>query len=101
VVSKTWTDGVASLALSRVASENLRLVSLSGCHNMSAGGVEEILQYISVTCSSVKEIDVTACSSEAVLRAVAVRARAACGVLSALDLYKVRGTRGLQALSVF
>ena len=43
------------------------------------------------TCSGVKEVDVTACSNEAVLRAVAIRARARaralCGVHSALELY--------------
>jgi hypothetical protein len=81
------TDGVVRLALVRVTSENLRVVNLSGCHNISAGGMEDILQYISVTCASVKEVDVTACSNEAVLRAVATRARAACGVHSALELY--------------
>jgi hypothetical protein len=39
-----------------------------------------------MTCSGPKEIDVKDCSNEAVLRAVATRARAVCGVHSALDL---------------
>ena len=108
VVSKTWrrvslhalkmapqlilsgfpesTDREVRLALSRVASENLKQVDLSFCHKISAGGMEDILQYMAETCSSVKEVDVTACSNEAVLRAVAIRARAVCGVHSALDL---------------
>ena len=47
------------LALSRVASENLRLVDLRGCHNISAGGMEDILQCMAETCSGVKEVDVT------------------------------------------
>jgi hypothetical protein len=80
------TDEVVRLALLRVASENLRLVDLSGCHNISPGGMEDILQYTE-TCSGLKEIDVTECSNEAVLRAVTIRARAVCGVRSALDLY--------------
>jgi ankyrin repeat protein len=72
------------LALVRVTSENLKRVDLSFCHHISAGGMEDILH---ITCSGVKEVDVTACSNEAVLRAVAIRARAVCGVDSALDLY--------------
>jgi hypothetical protein len=80
-------DEDVRLALVRVTSENLKRVDLSFCHNISAGCMEHILQ--SMTCSSVsvKEVDVTACSNEAVLRAVAIRARAVCGVHSALDLY--------------
>jgi hypothetical protein len=49
--------------------------------------MENILQYMAEKCSFVIEVDVTACSNEAVLRAVAIRARAVCGVHSALDLY--------------
>ena len=50
--------------------------------------MEDILQYMAETwprrvLSGVKEVDVTACSNEAILRAVATRARAA----SALDLF--------------
>jgi hypothetical protein len=80
------TDGVVRLALVRVASENLRVVNLSGCHNISPGGMEDILQYICGTCCGVKEVDVTACSNETILRAVATRARAALAP-SALDLF--------------
>jgi len=82
--AESVTDGVVRLALSRVASENLKQVDLSFCHKISAGGMEDILH---MTCSGVKEVDVTACSNEAVLRAVAIRARAVCRVHSALDLY--------------
>ncbi len=46
---------------------HLRVVNLSGCHNISAGGMEDILRHVSV--------DVTACSNETVLRAVARRGR--------------------------
>ena len=93
------TDGVVCLALVRVTSENLKRVDLSGCHNISAGGMEDILQYIA-TSSGVKEVDVTACSSEAVLRAVAIRARAVCGVHSALDLYTHLKSLGVYAEEV-
>ena len=80
-------DEDVRLALVRVTSENLKRVDLSGCLHISAGGMEDILQYMTETCSGIKEVDVTACSNEAVLRAVAIRARAVCGVHSALDLY--------------
>ena len=60
-------DGVVRLALVHVTSENLRLVSQSGCHNISAGCMGNILQYI--------------------LRAVATRAHAVLGAPVALDLF--------------
>jgi hypothetical protein len=71
------TDRDVRLALSRVASENLNRIDLSGCHNISADGIQDIL--LCMTCSGVKEVDLTACSNETVLRAVATRARAALG----------------------
>ena len=118
VVSKTWrrvslnalktapqlilsgfpqsTDRDVRLALSRVASENLNRIDLSGCHNISADGIQDILQ--SMTCSGVKEVDLTACSNETVLRAVATRARAALGAgpapLAALDLFALLRSLG-------
>ncbi len=46
--SESVTDGVVRLALVRVTSENLRLVNLSGCRNISAGGMEGILQYVAL-----------------------------------------------------
>jgi hypothetical protein len=51
--------------------------------------MDHILQYMIETCSGVQEVDVTVttCSNEAVLRVVALRVRAVCGVHSALDLY--------------
>jgi hypothetical protein len=91
--AESVTDSVVRLALVRVTSENLRSVNLSGCHNISAGGIEDILQYIAETCLGVKEVDVTACSNEAVLRAVATRARAALGPL-ALDLFVLLRSQG-------
>ena len=84
--AESVTDRVVRLALVRVTSENLRVVNLSGCHNISARGIEDILQYIAETCIGVKEVDVTACSSETVLRAVATRAQASLAPL-ALDLF--------------
>jgi hypothetical protein len=47
----------------------------------------DILHHIAVKCAGVTEIDVSACREEAVLRAVAIRARAVYDVESALDLY--------------
>jgi hypothetical protein len=86
-VAESVRDEDVRLALIRVTSENLKRVDLSGCHNISAGCMEDILQYMAEKCCGVKEVDVTACSNEAVLRAVAIRAQAVCGVHSALDLY--------------
>jgi hypothetical protein len=88
------TDSVVRLALVRVTSENLRVVNPSGCRNISAGGMEDILQYMAETCSGVKEVDVTACSYEAVLRAVATRARVALGAPFALDLFALLRSMG-------
>jgi hypothetical protein len=75
------------LSLARVSSENLKSIDLSGCRGISARSMEDILQNMAETCAGLEEIDITACSDEAVLRAVAIRARAVCGVPSALDLY--------------
>jgi hypothetical protein len=77
----------------------LRLVNLSGCHNISAGGMEatycmDVLQYVAEHCSGVKEVDVTACTNETVLRAVATRARAALGAPLALDLFALLRSMG-------
>ena len=88
------TDRDARLALVRVTSENLKRIDLSGCHNISAGGMEDILQYIAETCSGVEEVDVTACSNETVLRAVATRARAALGAPLAMDLFALLRSMG-------
>ena len=71
------------LALVRVTSVHLKLVDLSGCDNISAGDVEDILQYMTETCYRVNEVDLTTYSNEAVLRAVGTRARTALGVHSA------------------
>jgi ankyrin repeat protein len=56
--------------------------------------MEDILQYVSAHCCGVKEVDVTACSNEAVLRAVATRARAALGCPLALDLFVLLRSMG-------
>jgi len=92
--AESVTDGVVRLALVRVTSENLRLVNLSGCHNISAGGMEDILQYVAEHCSGVEELDVTACSNETVLRAVATRARVALGAPLAMDLFALLRSLG-------
>ena len=70
-------DEDVRLALVRVTSEHLTRVEMSACHHISAGGMEDILQYMAEKCSFVKEVDVTACSNEAVLRAVASASRVA------------------------
>ena len=74
-------------SLGRVASENLREVDLSGCREIRASGMENILRKCAETCSGLLEVNITACSEEAILRAVAIRAQAACNAASALELY--------------
>jgi hypothetical protein len=49
--------------------------------------MEDILQIMAETCSGVQEVDLTACSNKAVLRAVATRAQAAFGAPKAPDLF--------------
>jgi hypothetical protein len=85
VFAESVTDEVVRLALVRVTPENLGVVNLSGCHNISPGDMEYILE----TCCGVKEVDVTACSNGA----VATRARAAFGLL-ALDLFALLRSLG-------
>jgi hypothetical protein len=74
-------------ALGRVKSPHLRLVDLKGCCKISASGMEDILRFVD-SCGGVKEVDITACSAEAVLRAVAVGTQTVCGLDSPLELYK-------------
>jgi hypothetical protein len=79
------------LALVRVTSENLRVVNLSGLPQYQPwwhGG------HPCETCSGVKEVDVTACSNETVLRAVATRARVALG----LDLFALLRSLGEEGM---
>jgi hypothetical protein len=82
--SVTGADVLRALART---PDNLKLVDLSGCSGISARGMGDILHHIAVKCAGVTEIDVSACREEAVLRAVAIRARAVYDVESALDLY--------------
>jgi hypothetical protein len=82
------------LALVRVTSENLKRIDLNGCHNISATGMEDILQYIAEACSGVEEVDVTACSTETVLRAVATRFQAALTAPLAMDLFALLRSLG-------
>ena len=81
------TDAVLR-SLGRVASENLREVDLSGCREIRAVSMENILRKCAETCSNLLEVNITACSEEAILRAMAIRARAACNAESALELYQ-------------
>ena len=81
------TDADVLRSLGRVASENLREVDLSGCREIRASGMENILRKCAETCSGLLEVNITACSEEAILRAVAIRAQAACNAASALELY--------------
>jgi hypothetical protein len=89
------------LALVRVTSENLKRVDLSGCHHISAGGMQDILQYLAETCSGVEEVDVTACSSETILRAVATRARAALATPKPVDMFVLLRSLGEADISLF
>ncbi len=54
-VEFVW-DGDVRLALVRVTSENLKRVDLSGCYNISAGGIDHILMYMSKSCSGTRRL---------------------------------------------
>ncbi len=81
-------DADVLCSLNRVASENLREVDLSGCRKISASGMENILRICAEKCSGLLEVNITACSKESILRAMAIRARAVCDADSALELYQ-------------
>ena len=59
VVSRNWRSRFEVHARNSLKTATQR-VDLSSCHSISAGGMEEILQYVSEKCSGVKEVDVTA-----------------------------------------
>lgn len=73
-------------ALMRVAGAALRRVDLGGCCRIGSQEMEEILRAIHVSCGSVESIDVTGCSNQACLRAVAVCAEVSFGVASPREL---------------
>ena len=52
-------DEDVRLTLVCVTSENLKRVDLSFCHHIITGDMEDILQYMTETCSRVKEVHVT------------------------------------------
>jgi hypothetical protein len=81
------TDADVLRSLDRVASENLREVDLSGCREIRASGMENILRTCAEKCLGLLEVNITACSEEAILRAVAIRAQTVCTAASALELY--------------
>ena len=82
--SVTGADVLRALART---PDNLKWVDLSGCSGISARCMGDILHHIAVKCAGVTEIDVSACREKAILRAVAIRARAVYDVESALEVY--------------
>ena len=69
----------AKRTLGLVAGGNLRVVGLALCRKLSARDVEEILKLLDATCPGVREVDITGCSDEVILRALAVRALSTLG----------------------
>ena len=69
----------AKRTLGLVAGGNLRVVGLALCRKLSARDVEEILKLLDATCPGVREVDITGCSDEVMLRALAVRALSTLG----------------------
>ena len=75
-------------ALSRVASTNLRLVDLAACTGIMPADVARILERVAATCPGVVEINVTGCSVQVQLRALAVRVQSVCGADSPRALFE-------------
>ena len=69
----------AKRTLGLVAGGNLQSVSLALCRELSARDIEEILKLLHATCPGVREVDITGCSDEAILRALAVCAMSTLG----------------------
>jgi hypothetical protein len=65
--------------LGLVAGGNLRLVGMSRCRNLIARDIEEILKLLHTTCPEVRELDITGCSDQVILRALSVRALSTLG----------------------
>ena len=55
------------------------MVGLALCRKLSARDVEEILKLLDATCPGVREVDITGCSDEVILRALAVCALSTLG----------------------
>jgi ankyrin repeat protein len=66
-------------ALGLVAGGSLQLVGMALCRELSACDIEEILKVLDATCPGVREVDITGCSDEVMLRALAVRALSTLG----------------------
>ena len=69
----------AKRTLGLVAGGNLHVVGLALCRELSARDIEEILKLLHATCPGVREVDITGCSDEVILRALSVRALSTLG----------------------
>ena len=72
--------------LMRVAGANLKTVCLEGCRQLSAVDIGRILAGLDARCPAVIEVNLTDCSEEAILRALATAARRHFGAVSPADL---------------
>ena len=66
-------------ALGLIAGGKLQVVGLALCRGLSARDIEKILKLLDATCPGVREVDITACSDEVILRALSVRALSTLG----------------------
>ena len=80
----TGPDVLALLV--RVAGANLETVCLEGCWQLSAVDIERILADLAARCPAVIEVNLTDCSEEAILRALATAAKRHFGAVSPADL---------------
>ena len=82
-------------ALRQMKGENLKMIDLRECRCISATDMNEILTCVGEWCPGVDEIDMTDCAADAVLFAVAVRAREMFAVASPIELYdRIKMLRG-------
>ena len=73
-------------ALGLVAGGSLQLVGMALCRELSACDIEEILKLLHATCPG-REVDITGCSAQVILRALSIRALSTLGA-SPLHVHK-------------
>jgi hypothetical protein len=76
-VGVTGEDVLRALGL--VAWGSLQVVGMALCRVLSVRDIEEIRKLLHATCPGVREVDITGCSDQVILRALSVRALSTLG----------------------
>ena len=84
-------------ALSWMRGGVLRGVNLGGCKRITAGDMARVVYFLDQECRGMRELDVTGCEPDAVLSAVAVRARSCFGTKTPAQLCSMVKTLNAEA----